>query len=168
MIIVLFSLLFLVVLLLTRSYRCVEQYYSTILYISLMSVFYTLICTNYGLWTFRVWWIFTNQAVALLEAVILFPSTTALFLRYLPRHSRFTMLYFILFVALYIVMEYIMIQLGEIRYTQGWNLGWSTVVDVLMFLFMLLHERSKRLTWILTVVVVAFFIRWFDVPLFAL
>lgn len=168
MVIVLFSVLFLVVLLLTRSYRYVEQYYSTILYISLTSVFYTLICTNYGLWTFPVWWIFTNQAAALLEAVILFPSTTVLFLRYLPRHSRFVMLYILFFVALYVVMEYLMIQRGQIRYAHGWNLGWSTVVNVLMFLFMLLHERSKRLTWILAVVIVAFFIRWFDVPLFAL
>ena len=168
MIIVLFSMLFLVVMLLTRSYRFVERYYSTILYISLMSVFYTLICTNYGLWTFLVWWIFTNHAIAILEAVTLFPSTAVLFLRYLPQRLPWIAAYTSFFVVLYVVMEWFMVQLGQIRYSHGWNLGWSAIVDVLMILFVWLHERSKSLTWILTVFIVAFFIRWFDVPLFAL
>lgn len=133
-----------------------------------MSILYALICSDYGLWEYPVWWIFTNNASVLFQAVILFPSSTVLFLRYLPRNRWFVTLYIFFFVVLYIMMEWFMIKRGEIRYGHGWNLGWSMAVVVFMFVTVLLHESNKKLTWLFSIVIITFLISWFDVPLLAL
>lgn len=168
MVIFIFTMLFLGVFLFTRSYEYLERYYSTVLYVSSMSILYALICTNYGLWLFPIWWIFSDHASALLQTAILFPSTTVLFLRYLPRNKWFKAFYFIFFVVLYVIMEWIMLRHGEIRYEHGWNLGWSTLIDVLMFFMILMHENNKKITWLFTVVIITFFVISFRVPLFVL
>lgn len=168
MIIVLYSLLFLATFLLTKSYRYFGRYYSTTLYVSFISLVYVTICNTYKMWAFPTWWIFTNEASELLQAVILFPCTTVIFLRYFPRNKWFAALYFLFFVALYVVMEWLMVISGEINYEHRWNLGWSTVVVALMCFMIKLHEHNRILTWLLTVVVMAFFVIWFKVPLLAL
>lgn len=168
MVIFVFSLFFLAVFLITRSYKSMERFYSTVLYVSLMSILYALICTNYGLWLFPVWWIFSDQASALFQAVVLFPSTTVLFLRYFPKSKWSVIPYFLFFAALYVIMEWFMLMRGEIRYEHGWNLGWSVVIDVLMFFMMWLHQYSKRVTWWLTSLITVFLVIWFRVPLFVL
>ncbi|QSO50491.1 hypothetical protein JZ785_16330 [Alicyclobacillus curvatus] len=168
MTIILFSLLFLTVFFVTRSHRYLERYYDTVLYISLISVVYGLICIDFAMWHFPVWWIFTDHASLLFQAVVLFPSTTVVFLRYFPRSRGLIAPYFLLFVIAYVVMEWMMLKLGQIRYAHGWSLGWSTLVVVLMFLMMWLHEKSKKLTWVFTFIVITWLVTWFDVPLLAL
>lgn len=168
MTIIFFSLLFFAAFLLTKSYKYLKRYYPTVLYVSFISIAYTLICTNYGMWTFPVWWIFTDDACALFQATILFPSTTVMFLRYLPTRKWLLFLYFCGFAALYIAMEWIMVQCHEIRYSNGWNFGWSAIIDFLMFIMICLHEYRLFVAWVVTIPIMSFFIIWFHVPLFVL
>lgn len=166
MIIIFFTLLSLVFFLFTKSYRYITQYYSTVLYVSFISVLYALICSDYGMWQFANWWIFTDHASALVQAAILFPSTTVIFLRYLPKTKKFFIPYFLLFPALYVGMEWITLGRNGIRYLHGWNFGWSVLIDILMFCMILVHHYHFILAWALSTIIIVFLLSWFHVPLF--
>lgn len=164
MVAILFTLCFLVVFLMTKSYQYFSKYYSTILYVSLVALGYPLVCRGYMVWSFNDWGHFTDKANELMQAVILFPSITVLFLRFLPQRIWTRALYFLGFFSIFAVMELYMIARNEIFYQHGWNYGWSLFIDFCLFALLWIHAKSWNTALILSLCILIFLVIVFRVP----
>ncbi|MCF8564905.1 hypothetical protein LLE49_09255 [Alicyclobacillus tolerans] len=165
MIILIFTLCFLAAFVLTRSYRFLDKYYPTALYVSLVSLLYQLLCRGHLLWHFRNWHLFTDKLSTLIQFAVLFPCSAVLFLRYLPRRKLARTLYFLGFFAVYVVMELCLKLSGEIIYQFGWSLGWSVFIDFCFFAFTWMHARNWKVALPISASIIVFLMAWFRVPL---
>ncbi|WP_391563832.1 CBO0543 family protein [Paenibacillus cremeus] len=165
MVIIIFTLSFLTVFLLTKSYRYFPIYYSTIQYVSMVAFVYPLICRGYMVWSFPAWGLFTDKANELLQATVLFPSTTVLFFRYLPHRLWTRALYFLGFVGLYAGMECLLITRKEILYQHGWRFGWSVFIDFCLFALMWIHAKSWKVAYPISLCILIFLVVLFQVPI---
>lgn len=165
MVISIYSFGFLVAFIITKSYRYFGRYYSSVHYVACLSILYTLVCRGYPLWSFRPWWIVTDKVSQLIQFAILFPCTTVLFLRYIPRHTRHRILHFLGFSGLYVLLEWLLVNRHEIIYSHGWNFSWSVVIDILLFTLTWIHMKSWKIAVLMSVCIVLFLIMWFRVPL---
>jgi len=165
MIIIIFTLAIIAAFFLSKSYRSFERYYSTVQYVTLISLVYPLVCRGYMMWRFPNLGIFTDKVNLLFQAALLLPATTVIFLRYLPRAVWSKTLYFLGFVGLYTVMEWLLVARKEIIYAHGWNIGWSIFVDVCMFAVMWIHDRNWKAAVSISGLVLIFLVVWFRVPI---
>jgi len=157
--------LVLIVFILTKTYRVFFKHYATILYVSGASILYTAICRGYLLWWYPASGRTMNNATELLQATLLLPPTVLLYLRYFPKKRIPGFLYYLGFVSAFIVMESVWYSHGEIKYSHGWNLGYSAMFDLVMFSMIWLHEKNVKLTLTISVPFIIFLIWWFHVPL---
>lgn len=164
MVILIFSLCFVIVLFLTGSHKYFDKYRSTALFVSTISLLYVLLCRNYMLWNFNQWWFVTSKVSTLLQFVPLFPSTVVLFLRYLPV-NRLKILYFLGFVGIYVLMEACLKIRGEIVYLHGWTFGWSVFLNFCVFALAWIHARNWKAGWTVSTCITVFLMVWFRVPL---
>lgn len=166
MVIIIFTLSFLTVIVITKSYKYCNQYYPTIQYVSLVSIIYPLICRGYMVWHFPNSGFFTDKVNLLFQMAILFPSTTVLFLRYLPHKVWTRTLYFLGFFGIYAVMELLMVLRKEIIYQHGWNFGWSMFIDFCLFSLMWIHARSWKTAISISLCILTFLVVLFRVPIY--
>lgn len=165
MLIIIFSLCFLAVVVLTRTYRFVDRYYPTLLYVSSASLLYQLLCRGHLLWHFRKWFFFTDKLSILTQFVVLLPCTVLLFLRYLPKGRLTKAAYFLGFFVMYVGIELCLKQSGEIVYAYGWTFWWSVFMDFCLFALSWIHSKSWRMALPISAVVVVFLMVWFRIPL---
>lgn len=165
MVILIFSLCFVIVLFLTGSHKYFDKYRSTALFVSTISLLYVLLCRNYMLWNFNQWWLMTSKVSALLQFVVLFPSTVVLFLRYLPVNTLPKILYFLGFFGIYVLMEVCLKLRGEIVYQHGWSFGWSVSIDICLIALAWTHARNWKAAWTVSACIIVFLLAWFRVPL---
>lgn len=165
MVILIFTLLFAAAVFLTRSYRFFDEYYSTALFVSSMSLLFQILCRGHLLWGFRDWGFFTDKLSNLVQFVVLFPATTVLFLSHMPHKKFHAALYYLGFVAVYVVMEAALNLRHEIIYRYNWNFFWSVFIDFVLFAAAWIHSRRWKLTWPLATGVIVFLMIWFRVPL---
>lgn len=165
MVIIIFTLSFFTVFLITKSYKNCSDHYPTILFVSLVSVIYPLICRGYMVWHFPNSGFFTDKVNLLFQGAILFPSTTVLFLRYLPHKVWTRTLYFLGFFGIYAIMEWLMVLRKEILYEHGWNFGWSMFIDFCLFTLLWIHSRSWKVAMSISLCILIFLVVWFRVPI---
>ncbi|QSO50503.1 hypothetical protein JZ785_16395 [Alicyclobacillus curvatus] len=165
MVIIIFTLCFTAVFFLTRSYRYLDTYYTTVLYVSSVSLLYQLLCRGYLLWHFRNWFFFTDKLSTLIQFAVLFPSTIVLFLRYLPQSNWMRGLYFSGFFGVYGVMEWFLKRSGEIVYQYGWNFWWSVFIDFCLFALTWIHSKSWKTAILVSTCITVFLMVRFSVPL---
>lgn len=165
MIILICSLCSVTILFVTGSYRYLDKYYSTALFVSTVSLLYVLLCRGYMLWNFNQWWFMTGKVSALVQFSVLFTSTTVLFLRYLPVNKSAKLLYFLGFYGAYVLMELFLKLRGEIVYQHGWSFEWSVFIDFCLFALAWTHARNWKAAWSVSACIIVFLMVWFRVPL---
>lgn len=155
----------LVFLLVTKSYRAWKRYYPTVLYFSGFSLLYPLICNGYLMWDYpsRLW--LDDKIVHLINASILFPCTALVYLTHMPRKRTQKALYYVGWVLLYSLMEWMWRNNGEIAYGHGWGLTYSILFDVIMFFMFALHDKRPEIALPISYGFLAAFIFWFRVPM---
>lgn len=166
MVVILYSIVFGIAFLIRRAYRHCRKYYATILYVSATALLYTLICRGYLLWRFPSWWIFNDKTLNLVQAALLLPCSTVLYLHYYSGHKWRRILCFVLFWGLYVVYELLLIWCHGIIYDHGWRFGWSVFIDFSMFVLVTVHARRRRTAIIISACIIVFLVLWFRVPVF--
>ena len=165
MVILIFTSSFAVAFILTKSYRFLDKYYSTVLYVSCSAALYQAVCRGHLLWLIQDWFFFTSKLSVLTQFAVLFPCTTVLFLRYFPHRKWTRLLYYLGFVGVYILMEWFLSLRNEIAYQYGWTFGWSVFIDFALFAMAWIHSRSWKIALPISACNIAFLMAWFDVPL---
>ncbi|WP_276356279.1 CBO0543 family protein [Cohnella caldifontis] len=167
MVILIFSLGALAAFLITKSYKYMDPYYPTVLYVVLVSLLYPVICRGYMVWHYPSWGWFTDKVNGLVQSAVYFPCTTVLFLRYFPRRTGSRIAYLAAFVAAYAIMEGLLLYWKQIIYEHGWNFGWSVFIDVCMFSMIWLHSRSWKAAWAVSLCILILLLALFRVPYYA-
>lgn len=125
-----------------------REYYPTILYFFIGNLAYMVLTKDKPLWYFGE--AFGKSPVfEIIMMVLLYPSTTILFLSFFP-HSSSGMKrleYFALCVLIFSAMEYLAHITGGIFYSNGWNILCSVVFNAVMFPLLYLHFRIPLLVW---------------------
>jgi hypothetical protein len=74
------------------------------------------------------------------------PFAIMLFLSHYPEKSILKqVLYLALWAGIFSLHEWIAVKLGVFKYNDGWNMGWSIVLNCIAFPFVILHLKRPAL-----------------------
>jgi hypothetical protein len=150
-----------------KVYKEWRKYHATMLYFSICNLTYNLICANYWLWKFDNNVLLTHTLLELVYSFITFPATVLLFLAQYPEKKAIKrkITYYLTWIGIYFVGEWLLLQAGEMIHSNGWSLRWSLLFDFIMFPMLRLHYKHPLIAYLLSVLIATFLICWFDVPI---
>ena len=141
MVSVVFSLLWILVAWWLADWDNWMQYYPTMLFSMAANLVYEVIFSEYPMWAMEPNGLPNRTLNILLLSLIGMPLSTLLYLSYFPfEHSWLIKIgYVILFIGLFVIMEYVAVRLRSISYHNGWNLFYSALFDIAIFVILLVH-----------------------------
>jgi hypothetical protein len=144
-----------------------QKYYPTILFAALGNALYDLICYKYPLWQMEPNGLPVSMIPILLLILIGMPLSTWIYLSKYPFEKGLInqAFYIGIFVFLFVLLEYLSVLGGAITYHHNWNLVWSSLFSIIMFVMMQLHYRRPLLALFLTSVIALLLCMIFDVNL---
>jgi len=124
---------------------------------------YALLTYNYPLWEFESPLLKTTGSDFLI-ALIDFPATVLIFLPRYPEGRVRQVLYILLWVLIYTLIEIVSYALGFISYHNGWNIWWSVLFNLILFPLLRLHHEKPPLAWLASIVLALLFFTSFKLP----
>lgn len=107
-----------------------------------------------------------HTIISLMIMFIVYPSTILIYLGRFPHVRWKQMLWIGLWVSLYLGVEYINLNyLHLIRHHNGWNIQWSLIFNIIMFIMLRLHIKKPILAWALSFVWILLLLKMFHVPI---
>jgi hypothetical protein len=82
-------------------------------------------------------------------ACFIFPFVIILFLSNYPKRIKMQIVYVTAFAFVSSLIEFIVFVKKGIIYKNGWNIGWSALLYILVFPMLQLHYRRPLLAWLL-------------------
>jgi cobalamin synthase len=138
-------------------------YYPTILYFIIANLVSNLLTYNHPLWQYES--SLVNRTLSdLLITVVVFPSTVLLFLPYFPNKITSQITYITKWVAVYSAVEWVYYSKGFLSYHNGWNIGWSILLNFIMFPLLWLHYRKPLWTWPISMLLAFLIVIIFGIP----
>ncbi len=147
------------------DWRTWRLYYPTIIFFILISMLHLVLTYEYPQWTFNDLFIPNNTLKALIMFFLQFPCFTILFFTYAPSKKAYLPLYFLIWVTIFGLLEFISLLAGTISYHDGWNFGWSIVLNLCTFPTLYLHHKQPLWGWGVSLLTTAIFIWIFQVPI---
>ena len=146
------------------SWRGIPKYYKNMVYVSSFNAIYYLICRRHLVWDFIPngidWWV-----IRVIHTIIVTPLLVLVFLTKMPNTLFKQFIYYIRWIIISFVVEYLIHKKHLILYAHGWNVLWSGLLYVKMFLYSHLFTKRPILTLVLSLCSSVFFIFKFNVPL---
>jgi hypothetical protein len=148
------------------NWRSWKEYYSTILYFVIGDFVYITLTQTKPLWNLGEM-LDQFPIFQIIFMIMLYPSTTILFLTFYPSSPSLSKqaFYILLWVCIFTGIEAIACLTGGFKYSNGWNLCYSFLFDLLMFPLLRLHFKKTLLVWPISVVLALVFVLWFKIPL---
>lgn len=147
------------------DWRNWKLYYPTILLVMMGDYLYNFLTYTHSMWELHSF--FGGHVVnSLLLNFTLLPCTVLLFLTHFPYTKSFMSKVAFIFVSvvLYSSIEYIQSLVGAITYHNGWNLGWTTFFNIVMFTVIAIHHKNPIYAYPISLVVVVLFFKVLDIP----
>jgi hypothetical protein len=121
-----------------------KPYYPTLLFSSLCNCLYELICYRHQLWQMEPNGLPAAMIPILLLTLIGMPISTWVYLSHYPTRGSLISrtMYIAGFTGIFVVLEFISVKCGSITYHNGWNLLWSMLFDIIMFIMLYVHYRK--------------------------
>ena len=148
----------------SNSWREVPKYYKNMVYVSSFNAIYYLLCRRHLVWEFipyRVNWFFLRTV----HTLIITPLLVLVFLSKMPNTLFKQFIHFIRWTIISTVVEYLIHKKHLILYAHGWNVLWSGLLYVKMFVYSHLFTKRPIPTLFLSLCSTVFFIFKFNVPL---
>lgn len=130
------------------DWRNWKLYYPTILFFWCGDLIGIVVFYNYLLWEFKSD-ILSHVAVDFIQIIFILTCTTILFLQYYPENMIMQILYILIWVLIYSVIEWFFHLLGGISYNYGWSIWWSVTHNIYQFILLRIHHRKPILAWLL-------------------
>ncbi len=109
--------------------------------------------------------VFTTKQLRCLHILAMDPLIMLLFLAKFPKRLYKQILYFTKWVIMSTLVEWVAHKKLQVLYfDHGWNIGWSLLIYVKMYLYSLLLKKNAILTMILSIFSTLFFLIKFKVP----
>lgn len=145
-----------------------NQYRSTVYIVIIGNLLYLVLAEGNKLWsmespTFHI----RDNVLTATVSFLTFPCSIIVFLTHYPEKGYLKQsLYNLLWITFYTLHEWITYKLGVFAYADGWNLGWSTLLNALMFPFIRLHQKKSNIALIVFFFCTLIFMFLFKVPIF--
>ncbi|MDD9271644.1 CBO0543 family protein [Paenibacillus sp. GCM10023248] len=120
-----------------------KPYYPTLLFAALSNALYEILCYQHQLWQMEPNGLPAATIPILLLILIGMPLSTWVFLSKYPANAKLLpQVYYILFFTfVFLLLEFVSVKCGSITYHNGWNLWWSLLFDIIMFIMLRIHFR---------------------------
>jgi hypothetical protein len=145
------------------DWRNWKLYYPTILFFIVGNFSYGLLTYNYPLWEFESLLLKTTGSTFLIT-IVAFPATILIFLPHYPKGKVKQILYILLWVLTYTLIEIVSHKLGFFSYHNGWNIWWSVLFNLIMFPLLRLHHKKPPLAWSVSIIMGLTILIYFKVP----
>jgi hypothetical protein len=145
-----------------------RKYYPTILFIISVDFFISILMYKFPLWTFHRSLLIPNHTITdFILTFTCFPQMVLIYLSRYPYKSAWykQLVYVVLWVIFYILNEIIFMFAKLISYHHGWNIRWSILVWIFMFIGLRLHHTKPLWAWLLCFACTAFLIIYFHIPI---
>ncbi|NRD77137.1 hypothetical protein HPT25_06460 [Bacillus sp. BRMEA1] len=144
-----------------------KKYYPSMLFAALANTLYEVLCYKYQLWQMEPNGLKYCIIPMLLLIMIGMPLSTWVFLSHYPFRSSTSrkILYVTFFILLFGILEYVSVKLGSITYHHGWNIGWSFLFDIIMFMMIRIHYSRPIIAILLSLPLIVVLCLIFNVTL---
>ncbi|MFZ3579590.1 CBO0543 family protein [Virgibacillus sp. DJP39] len=162
------KLFFLIAAIRWGDWRNWQKYYPTILFFILMDLFYNYLLYEYPMWEFHegdIPVLHYEVFIVLSFIIVRYPATILIYLGNFPAGKLKSIFWITFWVLLYTIVEVIDLYLGLISHHNGWNLGWSILFNVVMFLTLKIHYHKPLLAWCISIIWILFLWNVFDIPM---
>lgn len=139
------------------------KYYSTILYYIVNDLVVSLIFYNFPLWQLESPLLKTTFS-DLVITLVLFPAVILTYIPHFPKSWTKRIFYILAWALALTIMEVVSGALGFITYHNGWNIWWTALFDVHMFVFIILHYKKPLFAWLLSLSYIAIAVFFFQLP----
>jgi hypothetical protein len=139
-----------------------KEYYPTVQYYLICNLTYNFLFYNHTLWEYKavtVEWL-NHTLIELTFSYFILPIVIMIYLRFYPLGKK-KFVYSLIWIAYFTFLEYIFYKRGLFIYENGWNVSWSLVFNVIMFVMLRLHHKNKLLALIISVPVIAILLLMF-------
>lgn len=133
------------------DWRNWEKYYSTILYFIFCDVMYYYLTSAKHLWILQPTWPLKYELICLMGELIVFACTIFIFLGNYPESHFISISWTFIWVIIYTSNEWILIKTGTFTHHNSWTLVDSFFFNILMFIFLRLHEKKPLMTLLLSI-----------------
>ncbi len=161
-ILLILSIVFLTIL--RGTWRKLPKYSKSLTYVSLVNIIYYYLCRRHLLWEFMPIGINWN-ILRVFHVVIVTPLLVLLFLSEFPKGLIKQIKHLTTYVLVSSIVEYFLNQKKFIQYKHGWNIFWSSLIYMKMYLYSYLVIKRPVLTSVLTSFSVIYFIKKFNIPI---
>ena len=149
------------------DWRKIEKYYPTILFMIIGDLLYNIFTYGNPTWSYNENWLFPNHTINNLWIMItVYPATVIVYLSHFPKERMKQTFYIIFWVILYGLTEILGLHVfGFIDHFNGWNMWWSFLFDIILFVTLYIHYKRPFLAWGFSIIVILFFLNVFNVNL---
>jgi hypothetical protein len=147
-----------------RTWKDLPKYYKCLFYTSFINSLYYYLFKRHLLWEFRpgrLNW----RALRKVHIFLISPLLVLLFLSTLPKSFTKQVIHLIKWVVSSSMIEYFLAKKQLIIFKYGWNVFWSGLVYVQMYVFSYLFLKRPLLIWILSLFTTIFYMVQFKMPL---
>ena len=149
------------------DWRGWRKFYSTILFVNIVSLFAYVLTYEYPLWFYHESFMLSNRMMHEFRLIFfLFPAIIILFFTFYPHTSRrpLQLAYILLWGILWSILEILYMTSEILTYHNGWKFWWSVVVWIIMFSVITIHQRKPMWAWLICVSFSVFVINYFNIP----
>jgi hypothetical protein len=152
------------------DWRNLGKYYPTILFLIIGDLLYNVLTYKDPMWSYRKNRIFPNHIlVNLWIMVTVYPVTVIMYLFHFPKKISKQILYILAWAILFIILELFGLHIfGIIDHLNGWNIWWSLLIDIILFVMLFIHYKRPLIAWGLSIIVIIFFLTVFNVNVYNL
>ena len=145
------------------NWKSWKLYYPSIQFLIIGDLTCNFLLYNKPLWAYGggIW----NHTFAdLFEAVVIYPCLVILFLTHYPQLIKKQIIYILCSVVIFTSYEGVSVLFGEFFYYDGWNIGWSLLLNCGLFSILGLHYKRPLLVWPISMVLAFVILYIFKIP----
>ena len=147
-----------------KTWRDIPKYYKSLGYAAVINAIYYKLCKRHLVWEFTPNH-FNWRLLRIIHIFIMTPLLVLLFLSKCPK-TGFTQLgYLLKWVFFSSIVEYTAHKQRMIQYKHGWNIFWSGVLYLMMYVYSSLFSKRPVVTCFISFCSIVFFIKKFKVPI---
>ncbi len=147
-----------------KTWKNVNKHYISVLYVAFFNLLYYYICKHFILWDYKSNYL-NVRWVRGIHLFAIMPLLTLLFLSNMPNNLFKQVFYLSKWILTSVVVEWFGLKkFNAIYFLHGWNLAWSSLMYLLMYMFSYLILINPVLVGILSACSVVILMVKFKVP----
>ena len=146
-----------------KTWKQFPKHYPNILYVALFNWLYYFLVGNKLLWELQSS-IINRKTLKIIHICIINPLLILFYLSNLPNTFVKQFIYVVRWITISTMVEGLFYKEGKIAFYRGWNIGWSMVIYIKMYIFCLLFNKKPILTLILSIIDTICFLLKFKIP----